>query len=82
MDAGFGNEDDYNKYTKPLFDRYGLPKNIYKPTDSGGTGDSDQEYQTLKTHGTTQKFQPSKGFAGAEGGGTTRSAPVQFERGK
>lgn len=84
LSSGFGAEDEYNTYTKPLFERDAIAKSIYKPS-SGGAMDADEEYETLKSVG-TKKFQPGRGFAGAEGGDNNtgagpRNAPVQFERG-
>jgi len=85
MDSGFGHDDDYNTYSKPMFDRAGVTSSsIYRPTRGEGAMDADEMYDKLKS-GTTSKFQPDKGFAGAEGGsgvsGGPRSAPVQFEKG-
>lgn len=81
LDAGFGREDEYNAYDKPLFDRDAVAKNIYRPTASSTT-DADDELTTLK-EGATTRFRPEKGFAGAErGGGAPRDGPVQFERSK
>lgn len=91
LDSGFGAEDEYNTYSKPLFDRDAIAKNIYKPTQAANGGglamDAEEEYESLKQEGTS-KFQPDRGFAGAEGGapvssgGGSRNAPVQFERSK
>jgi SNW domain-containing protein 1 len=85
MDSGFGHDDDYNTYSKPMFDRAGVTSSsIYRPTRGEGAMDADDMYDKLKS-GATSKFQPDKGFAGAEGGsgvsGGPRSAPVQFEKG-
>jgi len=86
MDSGFGAEDEYNAYSKPLFNRQGVTSaSIYRPTRGESVHNSDQAYDKL-VQGATSKFQPVKGFAGAEGGGQiqagSRTAPVQFEKGK
>ena len=86
MDSGFGAEDEYNTYSKPLFDRAGVTSaSIYRPTRGETEHNADESFDKL-VKGATSKFQPSKGFAGAEGGGDIqagpRTAPVQFEKGK
>ena len=87
LDAGFGAADEYNAYSKPLFGRQGVTSaSIYRPTRGETEHNADESYDKL-LKGTTSKFQPSKGFAGAEGGNerssgssTARTAPVQFEK--
>ncbi|KAG7361385.1 SKIP/SNW domain containing protein [Nitzschia inconspicua] len=86
MDSGFGADDEYNTYTKPLFDRQGVTSaSIYRPTRGETEHNADETYDKLMK-GATSKFQPSKGFAGAEGGtdiqAGPRNAPVQFEKSK
>ena len=86
MDSGFGAGDEYNTYSKPLFDRQGVTSaSIYRPTRGGTEHNADESYDKL-VKGATSKFQPSKGFAGAEGGADIqagpRTAPVQFEKSK
>ncbi len=85
LDSGFGADDEYNAYTKPMFDREGVTSSsIYRPTRGEGAMDADEQYNKLKS-GATSRFQPDKGFKGAEGGsgavGGSRNAPVQFEKG-
>eukprot|EP00544_Gedaniella_sp_CCMP2646_P008637 CAMPEP_0202482390 /NCGR_PEP_ID=MMETSP1361-20130828/1799_1 /ASSEMBLY_ACC=CAM_ASM_000849 /TAXON_ID=210615 /ORGANISM="Staurosira complex sp., Strain CCMP2646" /LENGTH=585 /DNA_ID=CAMNT_0049110247 /DNA_START=89 /DNA_END=1846 /DNA_ORIENTATION=- len=86
MDSGFGADDEYNAYSKPLFDRQGVSSSsIYRPTRGETEYNADEQYDKL-VEGATSKFQPDKGFAGAEGGGghassgAARTAPVQFEK--
>lgn len=82
MDSGFGREDEYNTYSKPLFERQAASSSIYRPTRGDTSENADEQYSKL-VQGATSKFQPSKGFAGAEadrGTSTSRSAPVQFEK--
>lgn len=81
LNTGFGAEDDYSTYSKPLFDR---PEStsVYRPKrdDSDVYGDVDAQLAKLKD---TSRFRPDKGFAGTQGapeGGGGRSAPVQFEK--
>ncbi len=87
MDSGFGADDEYNTYTKPLFDRQSgvTSASIYRPTRGETEYNADESYDKL-VKGATSKFQPAKGFAGAEGGSDIRagprSAPVQFEKDK
>jgi len=80
MDSGFGADDDYNTYSKPLFDR-GEASSIYRPKrdDADIYGDVDTQMAKLSD---TSKFKPDKGFKGADGGraGGARDAPVQFEK--
>lgn len=86
MDSGFGADDEYNAYSKPLFARQAAASSasIYRPTRGDTAYNADEQYSKLQ-QGATSKFQPDKGFSGAEGGvsgaGTTRTAPVQFEKG-
>jgi len=85
MDSGFGADDEYNTYSKPLFDRQAgvTSASIYRPTRGETEYNADESYEKL-VKGATTKFQPAKGFAGAEGGGEIRAgprtAPVQFEK--
>ena len=91
LSSGFGADDEYNAYSRPMFDREGVASSsIYRPTRDLNTEDADAQYDKLKK-GATGKFVPDKGFGGAEGdknggggvtaGGAARTAPVQFEKG-
>ena len=86
LDSGFGAADEYNTYSRPMFDREGVTSSsIYRPTRDASMEDADAQYDKLK-RGATSKFAPDKGFGGADGGGATaggasRNAPVQFEKG-
>jgi SNW domain-containing protein 1 len=82
MDSGFGADDEYNAYSKPLFDRQGVTSSsIYRPTRGETEYNADEQYDKLM-EGATSKFQPDKGFSGAQGGRAAgpRTAPVQFEK--
>lgn len=90
LSSGFGADDEYNTYSRPIFDREGVTSSsIYRPTRDLNLEDADAQYDKLK-RGATGKFVPDKGFGGAEGdrssggaaaGGAARTAPVQFEKG-
>ena len=85
LDSGFGAEDEYNTYSRPMFDREGVTSSsIYRPTRDANMEDADAQYDKLK-RGATSKFAPDKSFGGADGGatagGAARNAPVQFEKG-
>ncbi|KAL7483288.1 hypothetical protein ACHAW6_008937 [Cyclotella cf. meneghiniana] len=86
LDSGFGADDEYNAYNRPMFDREGVTSSsIYRPTRGEAAMDADEQYDQLK-RGATSKFVPDRGFGGAEGGavqgGASRNAPVQFEKAK
>jgi len=88
QDSGFGADDEYTAYTKPMFDKVSS-SSIYRPSRGEAMMDGDEQYEKLSGGGgITAKFQPDKGFKGAEGGGdgdvgsgAARAAPVQFEKG-
>ncbi|KAL3782532.1 hypothetical protein HJC23_005206 [Cyclotella cryptica] len=86
LDSGFGADDEYNAFSRPMFDREGVTSSsIYRPTRGEAALDADEQYDQLK-RGATSKFAPDKGFGGADGGavqgGANRNAPVQFEKAK
>ena len=80
MSSGFGKDDDYNVYSKPLFDR-GAAASVYRPKrdDAEAYGDADAQFKELSN---TSKFKPDKGFRGADSSESNsgRDGPVQFER--
>ena len=86
LSSGFGADDEYSTYSRPMFDREGVSSSsIYRPTRDVNTEDADAQYDKLR-RGATSKFVADKGFGGAEGekgvaGGAARSEPVQFEKG-
>ena len=82
MDAGFGNEDEYNTYSKPLFDRDGNKggTSIYRPkkNDDDIYGDADKQLNDLTN---TSRFKADKGFKGTSTvTNEKRDGPVQFEK--
>lgn len=67
LSSGFGADDEYNAYSRPMFDREGVTSSsIYRPTRDATAEDVDAQYDKLK-RGATGKFVPDKGFGGAEG---------------
>ncbi len=76
MDQGFGADDDYNVYSKPLLDREDAAA-IYRPRKADDGPSADDQYAALTS---SSKFAaPERGFAGTEGGARPRDGPVQFE---
>jgi len=85
MDSGFGAEDDYNVYTKTLFQ--GSSANfLYKPKkdlDEEVGGINDEEMKKIFD---TSKFRADKEFSGVDdqrkqsASTGTRSKPVEFEK--
>ncbi|PWY99755.1 hypothetical protein BCV70DRAFT_200666 [Testicularia cyperi] len=89
LSAGYGDEDSYNLYDKPLFSGSSAAAAIYRrPT---GTGRAEDVYGGGTDEGFEQELQNNDRFGlgrskfqGAETGDTappsTRSGPVQFEK--
>ena len=75
LDSGFGHEEDYNAYDKPLFaDK--TAQSIYKAP----RGLPDEEFQSEKPEIERVLARvPNRGFEGAERKGP-RTRPVQFEK--
>lgn len=78
MGTGFGAEDSYNLYDKPLFTT--RESNLFKPVKNK----DDELYAGLGGDGDvrTEKFKADRGFSGAEGttaGGSKRGAGVEYE---
>lgn len=77
ISSGFGQEDEYNVYSKPMVDRG--KASVYRPKGDDGAFDADKEYDELKG-GHQKRFKADKQFRGTEavarGGG--RDGPVQF----
>ena len=61
MDSGFGAEDDYNTYTKPLFDKGSQSSSIYRPKRdaSDAFGDAEDAVDRVMN---TSRFKANKGF--------------------
>ena len=87
MDSGFGEEDAYGIYDKPLMKGTSASM-LYKPTQGDdeqyGEEKAQEDFDKLAK---TNKFQPDKGFEGGAGGGgggggskRPRDSAVEFER--
>jgi len=78
MSSGFGQEDEYNVYSKALFDR-GEAASVYRPKrDDSLAVDGDDQFKKLSD---TSKFKPDKGFRGADtSDSVSRDGPVQFQK--
>lgn len=80
ISAGFGDDDSYNIYSKPLF--HGSSANqIYRPKKNDEeTYGGEADYQKLLE---TSKFKPDKGFSGTEKSSedkSQRGGAVEFEK--
>jgi SNW domain-containing protein 1 len=78
ISSGFGHEDEYNVYSKPLVDRG--KASVYRPKgDEGAFADADKDYEDLKG-GQAKRFKADKQFRGTEevARQNTRDGPVQF----
>ena len=77
LDTGFGHEDDYNIYDKPLFaDR--TAASIYKGVKE--VADDDEEEAQGDDKKTINK--PGRGFEGTDYTKGARNKPVEFEKRK
>uniref|UniRef100_A0AAV1TDX8 SKI-interacting protein SKIP SNW domain-containing protein n=1 Tax=Peronospora matthiolae TaxID=2874970 RepID=A0AAV1TDX8_9STRA len=77
ISSGFGQEDEYSVYSKPMVDRG--KASVYRPKDVDGSFDADKEYDELKG-GHAKRFKADKQFRGTEvvARGGARDGPVQF----
>ncbi len=82
--AGFGAEDSYGVYDKPLFADRGNA-NLFKPS-AAAAPDEEDDGGGDGARGGTGRFRADKGFAGAEGGGKelegggrARGGAVEYE---
>lgn len=77
--AGFGADDDYNVFDKPLF-KGSSANTLYRPKASEQFDESEMAKLVEKS---AKKFAPDRGFDGAERSAAATSArdkPVEFER--
>lgn len=79
LDSGFGHDDDYNLYDKPLFaDR--TAASIYKGVKEVA---EDDDFDVPDAKGNVKKVighQPDRGFEGTDHTKGARSKPVEFEK--
>ena len=79
MSSGFGAEEEYSVYSKPLQDR-GAAGSIYRPKVGAGDmhGDAEKQLEELRN---TSRFKPDKDFQGTDRSAAgRRDGPVQFEK--
>eukprot|EP00347_Sterkiella_histriomuscorum_P004365 403360736 len=80
LDSGFGEEDDYNLYDKPLFaDRTAasIYKNVKEVNDDD---DNDQQADQGAEAKQTGGQKPNRGFEGTDYTKGARAKPVEFEK--
>ncbi len=77
LDSGFsgGADDNYNVYDKPWRAGGGLAEKVYRPSKTDKDVYGDDVEKLIKT----SRFQPDKGFSGADGS-QVRDGPVQFQK--
>lgn len=79
MDSGFGAEDSYNLYDKPLFANREAANAIYRPFQ-GQQDDEDETVENVTKEGRFDVLgRAGQGFKGSEGV-EAREGPVQFEK--
>lgn len=78
--AGFGNEDDYNVYSKPMRESGGA-KSIYRPknVESDMYGSAETQINEISN---TDRFRPDRDFQGVDRStkASKREGPVTFEK--
>eukprot|EP00497_Spongosphaera_streptacantha_P002263 TRINITY_DN2870_c0_g1_i1.p1 TRINITY_DN2870_c0_g1~~TRINITY_DN2870_c0_g1_i1.p1 ORF type:complete len:234 (+),score=42.24 TRINITY_DN2870_c0_g1_i1:244-945(+) len=74
--SGFGAEDDYNLYNKPLFNN--TARTIYKPTALGDVDDLKRGGDTMGD--SSKSTAPDRAFEGTRENKRRGAQPVEFER--
>ena len=77
MDSGFGDDEAYNVYDKTFRDT-SMGSNIYRPRNT----ESEMYAGDISEYTSTDRFILDHGFSGTEGGGGSRSGPVEFQPGE
>merc|ERR1712137_909074 len=77
VSQGFGSEDTYSAFDKPLFQGTSAHQMFRPKKDAEELYGSEADLEALKN---TKRFQPDRGFKGAESDGKARRNPVEFER--
>lgn len=79
VETGFGDDEDYNLYDKPLFaDR--TAASIYKSTKEVQDDDDIEEYEKNGVNKVLKTSKPNRGFEDTDYTKGPRAAPVQFEQ--
>ncbi|KAH3762911.1 SNW/SKI-interacting protein A [Pelomyxa schiedti] len=76
LDSGFGDDDEYHVYTKPMSS--GVATQVYRPhVDNDSYGQTD-----LETIAKTDRFRPERDFSGVDRSkpAEPHTAPVEFEK--
>lgn len=81
MSAGFGANDGYNLYSKPLMNGSSANTLYRPPKDLQKEVDADQNMKSILETGTA-RFRPDRGFKGADEqiASSARNKPVEFEK--
>eukprot|EP01114_Cavostelium_apophysatum_P013203 TRINITY_DN3138_c0_g1_i1.p1 TRINITY_DN3138_c0_g1~~TRINITY_DN3138_c0_g1_i1.p1 ORF type:complete len:559 (+),score=177.22 TRINITY_DN3138_c0_g1_i1:136-1812(+) len=79
MSSGFGDDESYNIYSKPLFQGSAAGTHmLHRPKKDADLETYGGEEDLKKLHDTS-KFKPDKGFSGVDAA-QTRSGPLEFEQ--
>jgi len=83
LSNGFGAEDDYNVYSKPLMSGSSASQLYRPPKDLQKEVNADREMKSILETGTS-RFKPDRGFKGASDqvASSHRAKPVEFEKDK
>lgn len=79
LSSGFGADDDYNTFDKPLFNS--AAKSIYRPTADPDSHDKQTDLYKMMEK-SSKKFTADRGFEGSTDGNRSRAQPVEFEKEK
>ncbi|KAM0892071.1 hypothetical protein ACQ4PT_026007 [Festuca glaucescens] len=81
MNSGFAGDDEYNIYTKGLFNGQSSMSQLYRPKKDGDSevygGDADEQLDKVMK---TERFKPDKAFSGASERSGKRDRPVEFDK--
>mmetsp|Transcript_31576 Transcript_31576/g.55543 ORF Transcript_31576/g.55543 Transcript_31576/m.55543 type:complete len:608 (+) Transcript_31576:121-1944(+) len=81
LSNGFGAEDSYNLYSKPLMKGSSASQLYRPPKDLTNEVNADRQMKSILETGTS-KFRPDRGFKGADDqvASSSRGKPVEFEK--
>jgi SNW domain-containing protein 1 len=81
MSSGFAADDEYNIYSKGLFNAPSTMSQLYRPKKDGDSevygGDADEQLDKVMK---TERFKPDKAFSGASERPGKRDRPVEFDK--